>query len=229
MNRRQVLASVGCLTVGATSTAVAGMPAQSDDETDCEMIEIPTAKSGDEVVRTREVPEPWWNQVERARAVEDELWEEFGDEEWFDRVSRTLGDEEICGRTIFVVTVDAWDVEEARTHLEESRDGVRIRIEEATESAPLGGDGDDVIRDEIDDGNESKSEDETSSADDTEPEGDEPDDRANESTDETGDDGENGVDGSDDSLPGFGIGGAVAGLGAVGYHLSNRRHSGDES
>lgn len=213
MRRRAILAAVGCLAGGAIASSAATAAADStrtEDERDCETTEVATTMSGDETDRTREVPEPWWEQVERSRAVAAELRAEFGDEEWFDSVGRTLGDTEICGRTAFVVTVDARDEAVARATLEESRDGVPIRIEEATESAPLGGDGDDADADEIDDGNESDAD--ASSGEETEAEDDEPDGGAN----ETGD-AKTGADGSDDSVPGFGIVGGLVGVGAAGY------------
>lgn len=130
MKRRALLVAAGALGVGSVGTSAA-----DENDPDCEeMTEIVTGRSGDEVTSTEMVPAPWWDQVERVRAVQDELGEEFGDEEWFEATGRSSGSREICGRNVMVVTVYASDVETAREQIDEDREDVPLSIEERTGS-----------------------------------------------------------------------------------------------
>ncbi|WP_241175348.1 PGF-CTERM sorting domain-containing protein [Natronolimnobius sp. AArcel1] len=229
MNRRQVLATLGCLSV----SAVPGAASARSDEDDCELTEIATAMSGDEVIATEEVPKAWWDQVERSRDVADELYAELADEPWFERIGRSSGEDEICERNVFVVTVYTSDEEAAQSALEESRDGVPITIDEVSddeEPEPLGGSMDGAA--DEDDDNES-TDDERPAENETDTSHDDlngESDSVNETT--SGDNGANSSDadavdnetdtaGDSDSIPGFGVLGTLAGLGGVGYLLAN--------
>ncbi|OVE84957.1 PGF-CTERM sorting domain-containing protein [Natronolimnobius baerhuensis] len=225
-----MLATLGCLSVSAVPAAASART----DEADCELTEIATAMSGDEVIATEEVPKAWWDQVERSRDVADELSAELADKPWFERTGRSLGEDEICDRNAFVVTVYTSDEEAARSELEDSRDGVPIDIDEVSDDEgpePLGGSMDGAG--DEDDDNESTDDDrpaenETDASDD-DLNGES--DSLNETT--SGDDGANSSDanavdnetdtaGDSDSIPGFGVLGTLAGLGGVGYVLANR-------
>ena len=130
MHRRTLLAATGSLAIGAMAVAAADADESTTDDHDCETVEIATAKSGDEVIATEEVPEPWWEQVERTRDVQEELTAEFGDESWFEGSGRTTGGEEICGQNAFVVIVYTDDQEMARETLGAQRHDVPIRLRE---------------------------------------------------------------------------------------------------
>lgn len=126
MKRRALLVAAGALGVGSVGVSAA--------DPDCEeTTEIVTGRSGDEVTSTETVPAAWWEQVERARAVQDELGAEFGDESWFEGTGRSSGRREICGRSTFVVTVYASDVETARDYIDDDREDVPVSIEERSE------------------------------------------------------------------------------------------------
>ena len=211
MHRRTLLAATGGLAIGAVSMAAADSDetSHSDEPTtdghDCETVEIATAKSGDEVVATEDVPEPWWEQVERTREIQEEITDAYADEPWFDGSGRTTGDEEICGRNAFVVTVYTDDEETAREVLGDLRQDVGIRFEEPLDLEPLGGDpleddvpvsfdeenADDDLLDQEDAENGNASDDEYSS-DDT------------------------------DSVPGFGVLATAVGLAGAGCLLAGR-------
>lgn len=213
MKRRTVLAAVGSLSAAAPAVASArDSDGDGDDKNghDCETIEIPVAKSGEEVVATEEVPEEWWDHVERSREVADELGDKLEDEPWFEGISRSTGEAEICGSSVFVVTVHASDADAARSRLAESRDGVPIEIGEPlpdavpTDGAAAGGDEPDEIETESGngDGDGATASNETNAA---------------------------AASADDDSMPGFGIVGGLAGLGAAGYLFSSRERDGERS
>lgn len=129
MKRRALLAALGASTLGVAGTAAGRSAQATDDQRDCETVEIPVAKSGNQTIATREVPAEWWDHVERSRTVSDEIGEEFGDEAWFQGSGRSSDGETICGSSKMVLTVYARDVDAAEAALPERRDGVRIRVE----------------------------------------------------------------------------------------------------
>ena len=180
MHRRTLLAATGSLAIGAMAAADADE--STTDDHDCETVEIATAKSGDEVIATEEVPEPWWEQVERTRDVQEELAAEFGDESWFEGSGRTTGSEAICGRNAFVVTVYTEERKTAREKLGDRRQDVAIRLREPLDLetvdedlydgdvplSPHEEDGDDdASQDEEEGANDSSAADDTGSSDDT--------------------------------------------------------------
>ena len=59
-SRRTVLKGVG----GAITTASVSQVAAANVLDDAEMVEIPKAMHGSEVVRTKEVPRKWWQHIE---------------------------------------------------------------------------------------------------------------------------------------------------------------------
>ncbi len=123
MKRRALLVAAGAFGVGSVGTVGA-------DDHDCEeMTEIVTGRSGDEVTSTEMVPAPWWDQVERAHDVGDELSEEFGDESWFETVGISAGSREICSQHEMAVTVYVSDIEAAREYIDEDREDVQLSIE----------------------------------------------------------------------------------------------------
>ncbi|MCL9812754.1 hypothetical protein [Natranaeroarchaeum aerophilus] len=194
MKRRALLVAAGALGVGSVGTSAA-----DENDPDCEeTTEIVTGRSGDEVTSTEMVPAPWWDQVERVRAVQDELSEEFGDEEWFEATGRSSGSREICGRNVLVVTVYASDVETAREYIDEDSKDVPLSIEERIEDPVWDVEGD-VAREGDQERDTDETEGETNNADD-----------------------------EDDPTPGPGVVGALAGVGTAGLLLGKRMGNGPD-
>lgn len=138
MNRRAILAAVGTLAISPVRTA-AGKSDESDGiDTECDTVEITTGSAG----TTDEVPAPWWEQVQRARDVQDELEDDFGAEPWFEGTGRSSGSETICGQNALIVTVYTSNEEAARTRLDATRNGVRIYVDDPTKTGPDDLDGD---------------------------------------------------------------------------------------
>lgn len=198
MKRRTVLMTVGALTAAPMRAAATG-----STQTDCEeTVEITTAESGDEAISTEEVPAAWWEQVERARDVQDEIAEDFGDEGWYEGVGRSGGSAEICGQRAFVVTVYTADEDAARSALGEERDGVDLFYEEPPE-----------VHEDVGtvEGDVNGVEEET-----------ETDKEAENGESETNDGETETTEADDDQTPGFGALGALAGLGAARFLLGRR-------
>lgn len=212
MKRRTALAATAGLAAGWPAVPLAG----ARDDPDCDRVEeIVVAKSGDEPVATEEVPAPWWEQVERARDVHDEIREEYRDAPWYRASGRTAGEREICGRTEMAVVVYAADVGEARAALEDERDGVPITVKEYEEPEVA------LATATPDAGGENTS---TGAPDDT-PDG-APDETPDDTPDATPDaDTESATDEAE-RLPGPGMLGALAGLAGAGYLAARRRADG---
>jgi hypothetical protein len=119
-SRRTVLKSVG----GAIATAGVSQVAATSVVASGSTVEIPKVVYGDEVIRTKEVPRAWWEQVKAARRLSHALPEQI---EGATGASRVPHDDEIAGKNQIAVEVKFPDDDTRDSaRVPDERDGVPI-------------------------------------------------------------------------------------------------------
>lgn len=90
----------------ATSAGLVGFSSLPAVASSSETIEVPVAKSGEEVLATRTVPRTWWNHVKRVRRIKDRVHDRARGDEAIRNVKIGLGPKRIGGRRAPEVKVE---------------------------------------------------------------------------------------------------------------------------
>jgi hypothetical protein len=125
VSRRTVLKTVG----GAVgSTAIVGTAMSHDGRKRT----IVVAERDDEPLVTKQVPTDWYEHVQRSWDASDELLQQFGDEPWFDRISRSSreGNYRIGDHRKKKLKIKTKDAAAARLRVPESHRGLPVEVVE---------------------------------------------------------------------------------------------------
>lgn len=118
--RRDVLKAIGVGPIMHFDPSVIGTPDSVKE------IKIPVVKKGDEVLKWKKVPQPWWNHELHAREVVEKAHDRFLDMEGVVSVGQGVGKDTIAGRNAFEITVGI-DPEQSPPDLPDTFDGMAVR------------------------------------------------------------------------------------------------------
>ncbi|MCH7661226.1 MAG: hypothetical protein IH933_11825 [Euryarchaeota archaeon] len=77
MNRRNLLASLGVLTLGGPTAAADQSDENNENDENCEPVEVVVGEDADGEI-TEEVPRAWQEHVERTEEAHEEIEAEYG-------------------------------------------------------------------------------------------------------------------------------------------------------
>jgi hypothetical protein len=91
---------------------------------------IPKYKRGEEVVAWTEVDTEWWEHVQHAREVHEEVVATYGSEPGVEYIERGVGEETIAGHATTVITILVTDEATAKAlDLPDEIDGIPLVVE----------------------------------------------------------------------------------------------------
>lgn len=127
-NRRRVLKA------GMVAGGIAGLSSATVVATD-DTVEVPIAKSGDEVAVTREMPTARWEHLTTSRTVADDVRDRVGSHAAVQSVGRRVSSERLAGGNKIEVVVYVEDTS-VDLGLPDAVDGVSIGTDRAREALP---------------------------------------------------------------------------------------------
>lgn len=126
VSRRRFLSHTGLAGASALGLAAVDARATTVDDT----VEIVVVEHLGEALVTKEVPQGWYQAVQRSRTVRDVLVDRYQNEAWLGSIGRSAGSASIGGMAVPTITAYARDVATAERKLPSQIDGVTIDIAE---------------------------------------------------------------------------------------------------
>ena len=121
--RRNLLRGIGSGSLGvSTVAAVEVVGASGGDDT----VRIPTLKRGDTVVKSKEVPESWYNHTRDSKNAREKLVEEHLDDPGVESIYSARWSERFDGKNGLLITAEV-DPDTYEDSLPDSKDGIPVR------------------------------------------------------------------------------------------------------
>lgn len=132
-NRRTILKALGGGSFTAATLGVAPATATSDGTT-----EIVTIRGeNNKPIKKKEVPQAWYDHLQKARHTRDQLAKKFGDRSWYQGAGFEPTDQWYDGKRGFSMSIEATNPSKARREAPDAQNGIDIAIEQYPEPQPM--------------------------------------------------------------------------------------------